>query len=177
MLSVSKRDLDNAVQKARGEQLMLNLKLEEGAKRLALLKEIQSDPATRKFLHADFYEISMDREITVTVGVRIVGKSPGVEEGGLLNIVRRELDVTALPGKMPEAIEVDISALNVGDAIHLGDLTTEEGVEIVGEPEYTVVTVVSPISIEEGLEEEEVEGEEGEEAEGEEGGEGEESSE
>jgi Ca2+/Na+ antiporter len=102
------------------------------------------------------------------VPVITTGKSLGVEEGGMLNIVRRELEVFCLPGDIPEFIEIDISELTIGDSIHLADVPLGQNVEIATDVNYTVVTVLSPKVEEEEVAEEEEEGLEGAE-EGEEG--------
>ncbi len=146
LLVVDRKEFDTILKKAGTEQVLFNLQVEGqgAARRLALVKEIQRDPLSRKYLHADFYEVFMDRPITVTVPVRMAGKAKGLDFGGLLQIIRRELTVTALPGAVPDAIEVDVTGLNVGDALHLGDITPPEGVRLMGAAQYTVVTVVSP---------------------------------
>ncbi len=137
----------------------------------AIIKELQTHPVSGNLIHIDFYEVDMKRQIKVMVPVVTTGKSVGIEEGGLLNIVRRELEVLCLPGDIPEAIEIDISEMAIGDSIHLEDVLLGENVEVVTDVNYTVVTVLSPKVEEEEVEEEEEElegaeeGEEGEAAE------------
>jgi len=106
------------------------------------------------------------------------GQSVGVENGGMLNIVRREIELLCLPGDIPEAIEIDITDLDIGDSIHIEDIPLGENVEVSADFNFTVVTVLSPtVEEEEVVEEEEAELEAGEEAEGGEIGEADESSE
>jgi large subunit ribosomal protein L25 len=131
-----------------------------------MVKELQTHPVTHRFLHVDFYEIDMQRKIKVMVPVVVRGKAKGVEDGGLLQIVRREIEVLCLPTEIPEAFEVDVSDLDIGDAIHLEDIQTVGNVEIVEETNVTVVTVLAP-KVEVEAVEELVEGEEALEAEGE----------
>jgi len=134
------------------------------------VKEVQTSPVTRQYLHIDFLEISLDEEIVVRVPVEVTGKSIGVERGGFLQLVRHELEVSCLPMDMPEKIEVDIADLDIGDAIHVEDITLDDKIKMLSEPGHTVLTVVAPTVEEEELPEEEEELEEGEEAEeGEEG--------
>jgi len=82
--------------------------------RSAMVRELQTHPVSRDFLHIDFFEIAMDRKIRVKVPVEITGKSKGVEEGGILQIVRREVEMLCLPLRVPESIEIDISDLKKG---------------------------------------------------------------
>jgi large subunit ribosomal protein L25 len=152
---------------------LLNLQIQNGKTltRPAMIKELQTDPVTGTFVHVDFYEIDMQRKINVSVPVVIRGKSAGVEEGGLLQIVRREIELFCLPTAIPESIEVDISDLTIGDSIHVQEITLPAEVELPEEIDFTVVTVLAPKVEEEPVEEEELE--EGEEAAEEEGAEGE----
>ena len=170
LLSVDTKDLEQILKKGSFGQVILNLVIQNGKKvtRSAIIKELQAHPVSGNLIHIDFYEVDMKRQIKVMVPVVTTGKSVGIEEGGLLNIVRRELEVFCLPGDIPEAIEIDISELGIGDSIHLEDVPLGENVEVATDVNYTVVTVLSPK-----VEEEEVEEEEEELEEGEEGAEGE----
>ena len=171
LLSVNTKDLELILKQGSFGQFILNLVIQNGKKvtKAAMIKELQTHPVSGHLIHIDFYEVDMKRKIKVMVPVVTTGKSIGVEEGGMLNIVRRELEVFCLPGDIPESFEIDISELTMGDSIHLEDMPLGENVEVATDVNYTVVTVLSP-KVEE---EEEVE-EEGEELEeGEEGAEGE----
>ena len=164
LLSVNTKDLEQILKKGSFGQFILNLVIQNGKKmtKPAIIKELQTHPVSGNLIHIDFYEVDMKRQIKVMVPVITTGKSVGIEEGGLLNIVRRELEVFCLPGDMPEAIEIDISELGIGDSIHLEDLPLGENVEVATDVNYTVVTVLSPKVEEEVVEEEEeeLEGEE-----------------
>ena len=126
-----------------------------------MVKELQLHPVSRDFLHIDFYEIAMDRKIMVNVPITTTGKAKGVEIGGILQIIRRELEVQCYPLDVPESIEIDITNLDIGDSIHVGDIQRQNEVEFLDDENFTVVTIVSP-KIEEKVEEEEEEIEEGE---------------
>jgi len=170
LLSVNKSDLDMALKQGRSGQIMLNLVVQDNGEaytRPAMIKELQLHPVSRNYLHIDFYEIDLDRKITLGIPVVTVGSSVGVERGGVLQIIRRELEVECLPFEVPESIEIDITDLDMGDAIHLKDISLDGDVELLGEPNLTVVTVLSPKLEEEPEEEEELE-EEGAEKEDEE---------
>jgi len=164
LLSVNTKDLEQILKKGSFGQFILNLVIQNGKKmtKPAIIKELQTHPVSGNLIHIDFYEVDMKRQIKVMVPVVTTGKAVGIEEGGLLNIVRRELEVFCLPGDIPEAIELDISELGIGDSIHLEDVPLGENVEISADVNYTVVIVLSPKVEEEVVEEveEELEGEE-----------------
>ncbi len=159
LLSVSTKDLELILKDGSFGQVILNLVIQNGKKvtKAAMIKELQTHPVSGSLIHIDFYEVDMKRQIKVMVPVVTTGKSVGIEEGGLLNIVRRELEVLCLPGDIPEAIEIDISELGIGDSVHLEDVPLGENVEVATDVNYTVVTVLSPKVEEEVVEEEEEE--------------------
>lgn len=168
-LSVNTSDLEDAMKKSKSSQMLLNLIVENGdkANHAVMLKELQIHPLKRSFIHADFYEVSMDRKIKVMVPVTTKGQCIGVELGGMLQIVRRELEVLCFPNDIPESVEIDITELNEGDSVHIDEIAIE-GVEFQADVNFTVLTVLSgkiaEVEEEEG-EEEGLEGEEGEAAE------------
>ena len=170
LLSVDKIDLEQVFKKGGIGQVILNLVIQQNGEtttRPAMIKELQTHPLSRNFIHIDFYEIKMDQKITAKIPVVTTGMAKGVEAGGILQIIRRELEVECLPLAVPESIEIDISDLDIGDSIHLGQIHVEGEIEFLEEDDYTVVTVSSPKMEEEPEEEEEVEEEEGEKEEGE----------
>jgi len=165
LLSVNKSDLELVFKKGGIGQVILNLVIQKNGETLnmpAMIKELQTHPVSRNFIHIDFYEIKMDQKITAKIPVVTIGKAKGVELGGMVQIIRRELEVECLPLEVPESIEIDISDLDIGDSIHVGDISLEGEIEILEEDDYTVVTVLSPKMEEEPEEEEEAEGEEAE---------------
>ena len=133
-----------------------------------MIKELQSHPVSGSFLHIDFYEIDMQRKINVMIPVVTRGKAQGVELGGLLQIVRREIEVLCMPGDIPEAIEIDITDLDIGDSVHIEEIPLGDNIELAADVNFTVVTVLSP-KVEEVEEEEAEEALEGEEEAAEEG--------
>jgi large subunit ribosomal protein L25 len=163
LLSVNTKDLELILKKSSFGQLILNLVIQNGQKvtKAAMIKELQTHPLSGNLIHIDFYEVDMKRQIKVMIPVVITGKSVGVEEGGMLNIVRRELEVFCLPGDIPESIEIDISEMAMGDSIHLEDVPLGENVEVAADVNYTVVTVLTPKVEEEEVAEEEEEALEG----------------
>jgi large subunit ribosomal protein L25 len=172
-LSIDFKEFENIVKKVNIGSVLLNLQIQNGetTTRPAMIKELQTNPVSGAFLHVDFYEIDMQRKITVSVPVVTRGKSEGVEQGGHLQIVRRELELFCLPTAIPEAIEVDVTDLTIGDSIHVQEIALPGDVELTEEIDFTVITVLAPKVEEEPVEEEELE--EGEEVAEEEGAEGE----
>lgn len=152
MLSISSVDLERALKKSSVNQIIFNMAFQNEAtsNRTAMIKELQVHPMSRKFLHVDFYEISKDRKITVNVPVVVKGKAKGIEDGGMLQIIEREIEVLCLPFEVPESIQIDISDLGIGDSIHVKDLKVAENVEIPAETNYTILTILSTKSDERG---------------------------
>lgn len=174
MLFVEESELKKLLKSTASDNIIMGLKIEteNGIEdKMVMLKELQSDPLKDIYLHADFYEIKMDQELTMNIPVVLVNTPVGVTEGGILQAVRRELEISCLPDKVIEAIEVDVSHLDIGDSIHIEEITFPEGITSTQESHLTVAVVNAPTVIEEPEEEEELE--EGEEAEGEEAEEGE----
>ncbi len=170
LLSINVKELENISKKYNLSQVPLNLVIEDdktGTKKV-MVKELQTHPVSLNYLHIDLYEIAMDRKIKVNVPVVTRGKSVGVELGGVLQIVRRELEVFCLPTEIPESIEIDITDLDVGDSVHIDEIPLEGEIEISATMNFTVLTILSPkVEVEE-VEEEEEELEEEAEVEGEE---------
>ena len=167
LLSVDSKEFEQVVKKSTIGSVLLNLMIQNGntESRPAMVKELQTHPVTQRFLHVDFYEVDMQRKIKVMVPVVVRGKAKGVEEGGLLQIAHREIEVLCLPTEIPESFEVDVTDLDIGDAIHLEDIQAVGNIEIVAEANVTVVSVLAP-KVEVEAVEEIVEGEEAVEAEG-----------
>ena len=137
----------------------------------ARVVDVQRDPVSGRLVHIDFAPVNMQERIEITVPLTVEGEAPGVEQdGGVLQQVAYELQVESLPGNIPQEITVNVSNLQMGENLSLGELTLPEGVLLVSEPEEVAVTVVAPteITAEEieaaGIVEEEAEAVEGEEA-------------
>lgn len=164
LLSVDLKELEQAFKTTASSQALLNLVVHDSKPytKPVIVKELQTHPTTDTPLHADFYEIDMNRKITVSVPIVPVGKSSGVEAGGLLQSIRRELEITCLPNQIPAAIEVNVTDLEIGDSLHVKSIPLPEGTEIITETDFTVLTVVSAKVEEAEPEEEEIEDLEGE---------------
>ena len=164
-MTVNIKELEQIFKKGNIGSIILNLVIQNGQKvtKPAMIKEFQSHPVSGDFLHIDFYEIDMQRKINVMIPVVTKGICKGVELGGLLQIIRREIEVLCMPGDIPEAIEIDITDLDMGDSLHVDEIPLGDNVEIATDVNFTVLTIVSP-KVEEVEEEEEEEALEGEEA-------------
>ncbi len=158
-LTISPLDLDKIYKASGTERVILNIIIENGGTRkvTVVVKEVQASPVTGQYLHIDFYEISLNEEIVVNVSVEVTGRSKGVERGGLLQVVRHELEVSCLPTDMPDKIEIDVTSLDIGDSIHIGDIDLGDKVRLLADTGHTVAAVVAPIVEEEEVPEEELE--------------------
>ena len=168
-LTIDIKELEQIFKQGNIGQLILTLVIQNGEKitNPAMIKEFQAHPVSGQFLHLDFYEIDMKRKINVMVPVTTRGIAKGIELGGMLQIVRRELEVLCLPTAIPEVFEIDISDLDIGDSVHVHDIPLEGDIEIPADINFTVITMLSPtVEEEEEVEEDEEEGEEGAEEDG-----------
>lgn len=144
-----------------GESLIVDLTIDGGDPLKVLLKEVQHHPLTGSPLHADFVEVSMTEKFTVSVPVVLVGEAPGIELGGVLDQLVRDVEIECLPTDLVEEIEVDVSGLNIGDSLQVGDIVVGPELTIVTAPDIAVATVVPPRVEEEEAEEEGEAAEEG----------------
>ena len=170
LLSVDSKELEQVLKDSTAAQVILNLIIQNGetSNKTAMIKELQTHPLSRKYLHIDFYEVVMDQKINVKIPVVVTGTSKGVELGGVLQIVRRELEVYCLPLEIPDNIEIDVTDLDIGDSIHVDEIPLGDNIEFPEDVNFTVLTVVAPKAVEEEAEEEleeDLEAVEGEEAE------------
>jgi len=145
-----------------GENIVITLRIASGKKveeRSVLVSEIQKHPVNDDILHIDFHEISLTERIEVKVPIEAKGESIGVKQDeGVLEQVLWEVEVECLPTRIPEKLEVDITAMKIGDNVHVKDLKAPEGVEIKHDLESVILSVVPPRK-EEPVPEEAVEGE------------------
>ena len=145
-IKINGKELSSFMQATAGEQVMVDIEFSDGDKRLALMKDYQVDPLKGGLLHTDFFEVSLTEEIKVTVHVTTAGEPVGVKrDGGLLQHGTREIDIQCLPDKVPGHIEVDVSGLEIGKAIHVGDLPLGEGVKVLTDAGELIATVTAPI--------------------------------
>jgi large subunit ribosomal protein L25 len=143
----------------------------EVANRTVMVKDLQREPVRGAVLHADFFEIDMTERIHVSVPIHLSGSPPGLLEGGVIEHTLRELELACLPNAIPDELVADVSQLELGQSLHVSDISLPGSVELISDLELSVISVVLPKIVEEEV----VAPEEGEElAEGEERAEGEE---
>jgi len=150
-LEINAREFDELMHHSASENLLIDLSVESdaNAKRLALLQEVQHHPLSGKVLHVDLHEVAETEKVTVQVPVETSGEAIGVKNGGVLEHALFKLRVRSLPKDLPEQIIIDVTALELGKSIHVGDVKAPEGVEILGDKHITVVAVSAPRAEEE----------------------------
>lgn len=143
-IAVDPKALSGILHSDSGVNTLIGLKVGDEDVRV-LVREYQIDPITSKLLHADFYRIAMDKLLTVTVPVICKGEPKGVkQQGGMLDIVHREVEVECLPADIPEHIEIDVAELMLGQAIRLRDVATNPKWTAVSDLDIMLVHVISP---------------------------------
>jgi len=143
-LELVARELSDLIHHAASENILVDLTVDK-AKRLALVQEVQHHPLSGKVLHVDFHEVSPTEKVTVMVPVETTGEAVGVKTGGgVLEHVLFKIKVRALPKDLPEQLVVDVTHLEVGKSIHLGEIKAPEGVEILGDKKVSVISVALP---------------------------------
>jgi large subunit ribosomal protein L25 len=169
-VTVGARELQHLLSGESGSNTVITLRIEgDGGDQLALARQIQRHPVKGSLVHVDFVRIRADQTVIADIPVHLEGEPEGVKNGGLLEQNLFVISVEALPAKLPPAITHDVSALDIGDQVHISDLTVPSDITIVTDAEELVVQVVQPRGMDLG-EEEAAEGEEG--VEGAEPGEG-----
>ena len=143
-VSVDPKTLLRILHSESGANTLISLKVDGGESRV-MMKEFQLDPITHQLLHADFYQLAMDKAITVTVPILVRGEAKGVKlDGGLLDFVTREIEVQCLPTDIPENIAIDVSELALHESIRVRDLPANDKWKPVSEPETMLVHIVMP---------------------------------
>jgi len=144
-IEIVRHDLEQfMVHHATGSTLV-EMKIEGEKKPVnAMIRELQTNPIKGTVIHVDFLAVSLDALITAVVSVRLVGDPAGVKAGGVLTTERHELNVEAKPGDLPEFIEVDVAALEIGDAIHVSDIVVPKGLTLLDDAESVVAAVAAP---------------------------------
>ena len=143
-VSVSPKEIGAILRSATGENTLFDLDL-DGSRRKVLIKEFQLEPIQGHLLHADFYEVALDKALQVSVHVELQGVPVGVKvQGGVLDFITRELEIECLPTDIPEKIEVDVSHLELGKHLRVSDLTLPAKLTVLTEPEVVIAHVVVP---------------------------------
>jgi len=154
-LIVNPKELSLTLQTEAGGNVLIDLDIKKGdqfERKVVMVKELQFDHFQKRALHTDFYEVAMDVMVTVEVPIHLIGKPEGTKMGGILEQVRRAIEVQCLPGDIPKSIDIDVSALKIGDSIHVNEIQVEKA-KILSDTNFTIATVVPPIAEEKKVEE------------------------
>src|SRR6185503_10733885 len=142
-IAVDPRALLKILHSESGANTLISLKLGGSGDARVLIKEYQLDPVTHAVLHADFYRVRMDRTIRVTIPVTVKGEPKGVKaQGGLLEHIRREIEIEVLPGDIPEHVEIDISELMLHQGVRVREIATDPKWKAISDPEMMLVHVI-----------------------------------
>jgi len=144
-IHVNRRELATALNSDAGMNVLLDLQI-EGRSTLALTRELQRDPVKGTLLHADFVRVDRTQAVEVEVPIHVVGSSPGVNEGGVLENPLFTVHVKCLPTEVPEFVAADVSGLAIGDSLRVSDIAAQAGFEILSDPEAVVASVLAPVS-------------------------------
>jgi len=144
LVEVDEKTFGRVMDSASSDTVLLNLKVGD-ASRLALVQEVQHHPVSRKTLHVDFREVKPDQSVVVTLPTVPVGEAVGVKTGGgTLEHVLRYIKVKGTPSSLPESIEVDVAALDIGQTLHVSDVATADGVELLSNASNPVISISKP---------------------------------
>lgn len=171
-LTIEQAEIERLLRGTSGGNAFLSLTIAGEAPRMAVIKDLQFDYLGKSILHADFYEVRADQELTLEVSIELVGEPKGMTTGALLSQSAYTASVTGLVADIPDSISLDISEMEMGDALHAENLPLPEGVKLSGDDNYMVVSLSEAIlATEDEGEEGEEEGDEGDEEKTEESGE------
>jgi len=149
-LELNTKEIETVIHHSISENVLVDLSVAQDKarpKRLALVQEVQHHPIDGAVLHVDFHEVAENEHVTITVPVEATGEATGVKNGGgTLEHVLHRLKVRALPKDLPEVIHVDVSALEVGKSVHIGEITAPAGVELLGDKKLPVFAVAAPVT-------------------------------
>jgi large subunit ribosomal protein L25 len=148
-LEVTVKDMENLVHHSVSEIVLVDLAVKDDPrpKRLALVQDVQHHALSGKMVHIDFHEVAENEKVTIMVPVETTGEATGVKNGGgVLEHVLFKIKARALPKDLPEFIMVDVSHLEIGQAVHIGDIKAPEGVEILGDKHISVIAVAAPLA-------------------------------
>ena len=144
-LTVDPKSLKKALATEAGLNTLLRLQGEGGFNdKVVIVKELQKDPLTRQVLHVDFEAIDLTQKTVVLVPVKVVGTAAGEKDGGILQLVVREMEVRCLPTEIPSHIEIDVTSMKIGDSLHIADVVLPPGVESTHLENFAVAAVVPP---------------------------------
>jgi large subunit ribosomal protein L25 len=145
-ISLSSQDLLHFFHATHGAATVVDLEV-DGKKHLAIPREIQRDHLHGRYVHIDFLEVRRDEKVRMSVEIHETGEAPGVKTGGVIEHHLRDVEIECLPGDVPEQITADISALELGEMLRLGDITPPDGVTFLTDTDTPVISVVTPAAL------------------------------
>jgi large subunit ribosomal protein L25 len=148
-LAVTREELQDVIHSESGLNVLIDLQVIDGKDKtdhLVMIKELQKHPFKERFLHVDFLKVARDEKVTMRVPITITGEeeSIGLKAGGTLQHNLWEVEVECLPADVPDHLYIDISAIDVGDHLNVGALTSPPGVTVLADPEDVVLTILAP---------------------------------
>lgn len=144
MVSVDNHEMELILRGVHRTSALFEIDL-DGRREQTIIREIQRHPVTARLLHLDFMRIDMTKELDTVVSVQAVGATPvGVRAGGVLESLTRQVNVRCMPGAVPQAFEVDCSAMQINDTLHVSDIKVPEGVVIMDDPDTALFSVTPP---------------------------------
>jgi len=148
-IKVQRKEISRLMVSGGREHTLVNIELSGGkgkkTEHWALVKDYQTDPVKDELLHVDFIEISLKKKITTIVPIKITKEPIGVKEGGILQQQLKDVEVECLPTQIPDSIEVDASSVDIGQSLHVSDLTVTEGVKILTDQQKAILSVSAPV--------------------------------
>jgi len=172
-LYVDFKEMNKVLATSAGWNILLDLNIDSKEKVLTRITDYQADVMKRNLTHIDFHVLDINKKLKTEVPLKLIGTPAGVKEGGILEVIRRSLEIRCLPTNIPGHIEIDVSAMEIGSNIHIDDITLPEGVECLLDTNFSIASIVAPTEeIVAEVPEEAAEGEEGAPVEGAEGEEG-----
>lgn len=145
LLAVDPKAVHQVLHSETGQNTIFSLKVDGTSQANVLIRDYQLDPVKGTLLHVDFLHVAMDVKLKVTVPIEVAGTPQGVKlYGGVLDVVSKEIEVECLPSDIPDHIKVEVSNLNIGDVIRLGDLPVDDKIRFLGDKDTVIATVVAP---------------------------------
>jgi large subunit ribosomal protein L25 len=142
-ITLSSRDLIHYFHAMQGAAAVVDIEI-DGTRHMAIPREIQKDHLRGRYIHIDFLAVRRDQKVKMTVEIHEIGEAPGIKTGGVIEHHLREVDIECLPGDVPEQLVADVSGLELGDMLRVGDIPAPEGVTVMTDPETPVISVVTP---------------------------------
>jgi large subunit ribosomal protein L25 len=145
-ISLSSQDLLHFFHATHGATAVVDIEI-DGKRHMAIPREIQKDHLRGRYIHVDFLEVRGDEKVRMTVEIHEQGEAPGIKAGGVIEHHLREVEIECLPGDVPEEIVADVSSLELGDMLRVGDITPPDGVTFLSDLEIPVISVVTPAAL------------------------------